>query len=68
MSNFTMTTQKQVREGFYAFRGDTFNLPVIRSKRQNDQVTDVRVAFGEYVDNLERSGIISEQLADRVTL
>jgi hypothetical protein len=30
--------------------------------------TDVRVAFSDYVDYLSKSGIVSEVVADRVTL
>lgn len=39
-----------------------------KGKRQNDYPVDVRMAFGDYVDMLARSGVISEALAWRVTL
>jgi len=40
----------------------------IRGKSQNDYPADVRMAFVEYIDNLERAGQISEALAQRATL
>jgi hypothetical protein len=41
---------------------------VYKSKRQNKQPADIRMAFVDYVDMLSRDGTISEQLAQRVTL
>lgn len=35
---------------------------------QNQYPTDVRVAFVDWVDHLHRSGLISDTLAERVTL
>lgn len=61
-----ITTQNEVRAAFWA------QLPqasgYYKSKRQNEQPTDVRVAFCDYVDNLARNGEISDKLAQRVTL
>ena len=39
-----------------------------RTLHQNLQPADTRVAFVDYVDSLQRDGIISEALAFRVTL
>jgi hypothetical protein len=62
-----MTTQKEVRETFWA------NNPEIKNEyrktyRQNDYRCDIRCMFVDYVDYLIRSGVISENLAQRVTL
>lgn len=37
-------------------------------KRQNAYITDIRVLFVDYVDQLHRSGEISDKLAQKVTL
>ena len=37
-------------------------------KRQNEQPCDTRAAFVDYVDQLARSGSISEKLAQSATL
>jgi hypothetical protein len=62
-----MRTIKQVRQNFWA----TF--PQFKSdyrvkKRQNDYCIDIRCTFVDYVDSLQRYGIISDKLADKVTL
>ncbi len=62
-----MTTQASVRDSFWniytQFQGD------YRSrKRQNDYKADIRMAFVDFVDDLQKSGQISEALASRVTL
>ena len=66
-----MTTQKQVRAAFWAAH-PSFDHQAraagIRSKRQNEQHTDTRCAFVDFVDMLARDGQISEALAGRVTL
>ncbi len=35
---------------------------------QNEYKTDIRVSFCDYVDSLQKGGVISEKLAQRVTL
>lgn len=61
-----MKTQAEVRQAFWA--SDT-NLRVLRRPGgQNKQMTDVRVAFVDFVDSLARDGTITEALAQRVTL
>ena len=62
-----MTTQAQVRNAFYEFCKE-LNIKVYKSKRQNDQPCDTRCAFVDFVNNLAKSGEISEQLAQKVTL
>lgn len=62
-----MTTQAEVRESFWLNHlrfADERRL----HKRQNDYRCDIRAAFVEYVDSLQKSGVISEALAERVTL
>ena len=67
-----MTTQKQVREAFWAElhaqRANPEQPERIVHQRQNDLPTDVRVAFVDFVDRLARDGEITEALARRVTL
>lgn len=62
-----MKTQKEVRSAFWE------SFPEFRSEyrktyRQNQYRTDIRVSFVDFVDSLQRSGQISESLAQRVTL
>lgn len=58
-----ITTQKEIRRAFWD------NHPnAKRQKIRGDYVTDTRVAFVDYVDMLARDGVISEKLAQRVTL
>lgn len=65
----TITTQQAVRDAFWeAYFPDGIPRGIHTSKRQNDQPTDLRCAFVDFVDSLERSGTISRQLAYRVTL
>lgn len=64
-----MTTQKQVRKWFW----ESFpNLPrrKITNYSGNGKMypTDTRCAFSDYVDYLSKSGEISQELAQRVTL
>jgi hypothetical protein len=69
-----MTNQKQIRAAFW----ETFpDLPRRRyrySPNRNDKTAqlvypiDTRCAFVDFVDQLQREGVISEALAERVTL
>lgn len=66
-----ITTQKQVREAFWEDHPaieDRARRNGIRSKRQNEQHTETRVAFVDFVDRLHRDGQISDALAEKVTL
>lgn len=58
-----MTTQKQIRAAFWQEHPE-----LSRKKISGDYPTDTRVAFVDYVDYLEKSGVISETLAQRATL
>jgi hypothetical protein len=62
-----MKTKKEIRMAFWE------SFPHHKSERrtnktQNDYCTNIRCDFVEYVEFLRRSGIISEKLANRVTL
>ena len=66
-----MTTQQQVRRQFWLDHPSMESQARARGtkgKGQNAQVCDTRCAFVAYVDHLQRSGVISEALAQRVTL
>jgi hypothetical protein len=58
-------TEKQVRDHFWL---DHPEFKEIYGLGQNNYPTDVRVAFIEYVDYLERSNDINNYLANKVTL
>lgn len=59
-----ITTQKDLRRQFW------LDFPELerRPGSQNQQVTDTRVAWCDYVEAMRRGGWISEQLAERATL
>lgn len=63
-NGYSMTTQTQVRAAFWEAHPHAVRKP----GRQNEQPTDTRVAFVDYVDSLEKDSQISEALAQRVTL
>lgn len=67
-----MTTQKQIRAAFWR---DHQGIKGISRRKITDYSgtgkmhnTDTRCAFVDYVDQLNKSGVISAELADRVTL
>jgi hypothetical protein len=62
---YTITTRTQVRDAFWEHH------PQFRRRgkqTQNDYPADVRVAFCDFVDHLQREGALGERLASRVTL
>lgn len=63
---YRLTTQRQVRAAFWLLCEGQYRK--YRGKRQNDYPADVRMAFVDFVDHLQKEGRISEALADRVTL
>ena len=66
---YQFTTQKQVRAAFWDSADPMNGCGITRRKLPNeDYTTDTRVAFVEFVDMLEKSGQISQELAQRVTL
>ncbi len=67
----SFTTQKQVRDGFwqaYPQLGAEARAEGRRSKRQNSQPAGVRCAFVEFVDLLQRDGMMPEKLARNIDL
>lgn len=66
---YTYTSQKQIRQAFRQQYPDLDYRKITRYSGKGKMFkTDTRCAFAEFVDHLERSGEISEALADRVTL
>ncbi|MFH1226852.1 MAG: hypothetical protein V1701_02975 [Planctomycetota bacterium] len=65
---YTMTTQKEVRDSFWTGMSPLYREEYHPSKRQNEYSADIRMAWVGYIDDLARSGEISESLARRVTL
>lgn len=66
-----MKTQAEIRAAFWRDHPEhdtRARQRGTRSKSQNQQTTDCRMAFCDYVENLSRNGSISESLAHRVTL
>jgi len=60
-----MTTQKEIRAAFWEQN------PQFKRKgnaKQNSYPADIRMAFCEFVESLNRAGEISEALAGRATL
>jgi hypothetical protein len=64
MKGYQMTTQRQVRAAFW----EAFPSASRKKGRDGDYLTDTRCAFVDYVDSLEKDGLISDALAHRVTL
>lgn len=68
--SYPITTQAALRAAFWA------EYPQLACKRnragktrsQNSQPVDTRMAWVDYVDQCERAGVISTALADRATL
>jgi len=66
---YAYSTQKQVREAFWREHPD-----MQRKKIRNYSgggtmyVTDTRCAFTDWIDWLSKDGMISQELAQRVTL
>jgi hypothetical protein len=60
-----LTRESQVRAAFWR---DNPNMERRRGRCHNDQPTDTRCAFCDWVDYMVKSGRISASLAHRVTL
>ena len=71
MSRITITNQKDLRAAFWEesalFREDLPRRKIGRGA-DRDYPTNTRVAFVDYVDAMQKSGKISEKLAQRATL
>lgn len=66
-----MKTQREVRKAFWAFLKEAdpkLFLHAKVSKRQNEQVTDIRCAFVQWLDDLYKSGQITERQVNSYTL
>jgi len=69
-----MTNQKQIRAAFWKAFPDLPRRRYRYSPNRSDKTAqlvypiDTRCAFVDFVDYLQRAGIISETLADRATL
>lgn len=67
-----MTTQKQIRAAFWrdhqGIKGISRRKIADYSGSGKMHNTDTRCAFVDYVDQLNKSGVISAELADRATL
>ena len=63
--SYTYTTQAEVREAFWVSHPDFTRKG---NTRQNQYPADIRVAFVYFVDHLNKDGMISDKLAERVTL
>ena len=69
-----MTNQKQIRAAFWEAFPDLPRRRYRYSPNRSDKTAELvypietRCAFVDFVDQLQREGIISEALADRATL
>lgn len=63
-----ITTQKALREEFWMTDGAQFSLDYKKSYRQNDYSATVRCVWCDFVDHMQKSGQISEKLANKATL
>lgn len=65
------TTFKTIRRNFWEMlkevNPELYKLGK-RSKSQNEQITDIRCSFVDYIDNLHRDGQITDSQANRITL
>jgi hypothetical protein len=66
-----MKNQKQVRKAFWQFLKESnpelFKFAKV-SKRQNEQITDIRCCFVQWLDDLHKSGQITEKQVNNYTL
>lgn len=69
-----MTNQKQIRAAFWEAFPDLPRRRYRYSPNRSDKTAplvfpiDTRCAFVDYIDQLQRDGVISESLANRATL
>ena len=66
-----MRTQKELRKNFWNYLQDIdpeLYTKGKRSKRQNEQITDIRCSFVDYLDHLHRDGQITDKQAQNYTL
>ncbi len=66
---YTYTTQKQVRAAFWRDHPQAMRRKIPNySGNGTMHVTDTRCMFTDYIDHLSKEGLISQELAQRVTL
>jgi len=65
MNHIDITTQKEIRAQFWE---SNQHFKRKGQAKQNTYNVDIRMAFCDYVEYLNRSGVISEALANRATL
>lgn len=63
MKNF-----KEIRDNFFSQYGFKRRYKGKRAFNQNEYPTDIRVSFVDYVEHLRRDEIISERIAQSITL
>ena len=68
MKTYSFTNGTDVRNAFWSTYCVDGKPREYRGKSHNELPTDVRCAFVDFVDYLEKEGQISEALAYRVTL
>ncbi len=64
MNLYLYTNQAQLRKAFREVHPDLD----FKKLPNGDYKTDTRCAFNDWLDHLEKSGMISPQLAERATL
>jgi hypothetical protein len=62
---YQVTTQDEVRKQFKEFMDEQSKC---NPEHQDMTQTDIRCAFVDFVDVMQKDGVISERLAERVTL
>jgi hypothetical protein len=67
MKKYTITTVSELRTEFWNTFTE-FKSEYRKSKKQNDYNTDIRCTWVDFVDAMQKDGVISEKLANRATL
>ena len=62
-----MKTFKEIRLAFWESHPQ-FKREYKKTYKQNQYRTDIRVLFCGYIDYLQKDGVISESVANRITL
>jgi len=63
-----LKTQKEIREAFWNEFSELYGNEYKVRKRQNEYSTDCRSSFVDFVGRLQKEGLISEKLANKVIL
>jgi len=66
MKAYPITTQRDIRKEFWWLHCHDFKK--VPGWKQNQNPTDTRLAFCDFVESLRRNGKISDALAQRSTL